>query len=285
MVNLFSHSRINCFKQCPMLYKYKYVDKLVPLDYDSKALSMGKAFHYGVEQNSSDKAGEYMDEDSFFLNEDGETNKVIVMAMIDAYLNKFPNNDLMKHELHLTGKLLPRSTEDDFQLYIDIVEEDPNENGYWLIELKTASQINDGYIKKLDFIDQPNRYYYFLEKTLDKPILGIKYRVVKKPLLRQKKDESLIQFRQRLVERLSEPDNIYEFVLYRTKEQIRETIKDTQADMRLIKKTKRFTKNLSGCSSYGICPYIELCQNIEGAENLFIRKDDVDEPTGEQESD
>lgn len=278
---MFSHSRINCFKQCPMLYKYKYIDKLVPLDADNKNLSMGKAFHYGVEKQSSEEALKMMESDTFFMSEETETLKVVVCAMVDAFLQKYPESKTWIHEQTMTYKLLEESTEDDFIMIIDGLEE--HEDGYYIIELKTASMVNDAYIKKLDFIDQPNRYYYVAEKLLNKPILGIKYYVVKKPLLRQKQSETIEQYRQRLVDRIMEDDSTFKFELFRRPEEIEECIEDTKYDMRLINATTRYTKNLCGCSSFGTCPYIDLCRGVNDAELLFTRKED-ENVTREQES-
>ena len=158
----------------------------------------------------------------------------------------------------------------DYQGFVDGLEED--DDGYWEHENKTASMVNDVYIKKLDFIDQPTRYWYMLEKVLDKPILGCKYRVVKKPKLRQKQSESVIQYRNRLIERLQEDDNIIEEILKRTPDEITDAIDDMKYDMNTIKGCTRYTKNLTACSMFGQCPFMDLCAGVEDAEYLFKEK-------------
>lgn len=275
---MFSHSRINCYKQCPKLYQYKYVDKLVPLGSDSKALSIGKAFHHGLEMNSVDEAIKFMDNDEYFTSQSDETDKVIVIAMVEAFLSKFPRPEKYTREIHLVDQTI------GFQGYLDGLEE--TDEGYWLEEDKSTSMLNESYIKKLEFNDQISRYYYLIENVLklDKPILGVKYRIVKKPLLRQKQSESIEQFRQRLVERLMEPDNIIELIIKRTPEQVQDCMDDTLYDINIINNTTRFVKNLSNCSTMGMCPYIELCSGTPDAINLFNRKEEEqNEPTGEQE--
>lgn len=272
---MYSHSRINCFKTCPKLFEYKYIQKLVPLMDDTKHLSMGKAFHVGIEKCSSDAALEYMEQDEYFMSEEGETDKVIVLAMVDAFLQKFPEAKTWEHELYLTGNMVK---DNDFQLYIDGLEK--HDDGYYIIELKTASRIDETYINKLDFNDQISRYYYIAEQNGYK-IKGIKYYVVKKPQLRQKQSESVEQFRQRLVERIMEEDSIYYAEINRTPEQIKECIDDTKYDIETIEKTTRYTKNLTACSCYGNCPYINLCRGLEDAELLFDRKEDEEDVTSE----
>lgn len=272
---MYSHSRINCFKQCPMLFKYKYIDKLVPLGADTKPLSMGKAFHVGIENCSSDAALEYMEKDEYFMSQESENDKVIVLAMVDAFLKKFPEAKKWEHEKYLTGKMIK---DDDFQLYIDGLEK--HKDGYYIIELKSTSKVDETYINKLDFNDQISRYYYIAEQNGLK-ILGIKYYVVKKPLLRQKQNESVEQFRQRLVDRIMEDDSIFYTEIKRTPEQIEDCIKDTIYDMQVIENTTRFTKNLTACSCYGNCPYIDLCRGLKDAILLFDRKEEDEDVTSE----
>lgn len=272
MSELFSHSRINCFKQCPKLYQYKYIDRLEPLGADTKALSMGKAFHTGVEHADVQACIDYMNQDEYFMDQNTEIDKAICIAMVEAFIRKYPQCKNWIHEKHLTCNLTGGES-DDFQLYIDGLEKD--RDGYWIIELKTSSRVDDCYIKKLEFNDQISRYWHAAEENGYK-ILGVKYYVVKKPLLRQKQSETLQQFINRLVERLMEDDNIIDLVIDRTSEQIKDCIDDTIEDIKTIRNTTRFTKNLCSCGIYGTCPYMELCMGTKDAELLFVRKEDED---------
>ena len=280
MSELYSHSRVNTFKMCPKLFEYKYIQKLVPLGQDTKALSMGKAFHTGIEHASVQACIDYMNQDEYFMSQDDEVDKAICMAMVEAFIKKYPECKKWRHEEHFTFDLLGTG-EDNFQLYVDGLEE--HENGYYIVELKTASMLNDAYFKKLEFNDQISRYWHVCEQKLDKPILGVKYYVVKKPLLRLKKTETIQQYINRLVDRLMEDDSIIDLVIHRTPDQVKDCILDTISDIELIQNTKRFTKNLSACSVYGTCPYMELCMGTKDAELLFVRKDDED-VTEERES-
>jgi len=267
---MFSHSRINTFKRCPKLYEYQYIQHLQSLE-DSAPLNIGKALHYGIEHSSSEKALEYMNQQDYFLTEKGETEIVLVLGMVDAYLLKFGTAEKIQHEVEFNLKLFENSEENDFHGFIDgVIEED---DGYYLLEIKTASQVDNGYIKKLEFNDQISRYWYALEQTLDKPLLGVKYRIIKKPAIRQKIGESVSEFRQRLIERLQQDDSMFEFILKRTPEQIIDCIEDTKQDITTIKQSRRFPKSLGACSQYGTCPFIELCCGTEDAIYLFKKKE------------
>lgn len=271
---MFSHSRINCYKQCPRMYKYKYIDRLEPIG-DTDALNLGKAFHRGIELDSVDELAKELDSDDYFTSEQNETNKVIVLAMVEAFLKKFPNHNKcnVKHEVHIETNIC--GEEKDFQLYADAIVE--VEGGLILREYKTASRIDSVYLDKLEFNDQISRYCYVIEKEYNKPVIGIEYYIAKKPLLRQKQSESLEQYRARLVERLMEEDNIVFINLHRTKEQLEEAYEDMKFDINNINNTRRFTQNLSNCSVYGGCPYINLCCKKEDAMLLYIKREENDE--------
>lgn len=49
MVKIYSHSRINCFEQCPLKFKYKYIDKIVPEIEKSIEAHLGSCVHDSLE--------------------------------------------------------------------------------------------------------------------------------------------------------------------------------------------------------------------------------------------
>lgn len=277
---MFSHSRINCFKECPKKYEYKYIDNLEPID-DNKALNIGKAFHRGIELNSVDELAKELDEDEYFSDEKNETNKIIALAMVESFLKKFPNHNEgnIQHEVHIETNIC--GNEKDFQIYADAIKE--VEEGLILREYKTTSKIDDLYLDKLEFNDQISRYCYVIEKEYKKPVIAIEYYIAKKPLLRQKQNETIEQYRNRLVERLMEDNNIVSITLQRTKEDIEEAYEDLKYDINNIKNTSRFTRNLSNCSVYGGCPYMNLCCKRKDSMLLYKQRkeDDNNETTKE----
>lgn len=268
----FSHSRINCFKTCPKMFDYKYNQHLYPIAGDSTSLMLGKAFHRGIELGNVNELEKELDNNTDFLNEGDETNKVIVLAMVEAFFNKFPhhNEGNVRHEVEIRTEF----GGNDFVMYADAIVDE----GDWLIlrEYKTASRIDDTYIDKLKFNDQITRYCIAIERVLKKPVKKIEYYVAKKPLLRLKQNETLDQFRERLVEKITDDqESIQYFELTRTQQEKDEELEDLIYDMNTIKNTKRYTKNLSACSCYGKCPYINLCMREKDAELLYeIREDD-----------
>lgn len=265
---IFSHSRISCFKQCPKLYEYKYLKNIYPIS-DNDNFYLGSLVHKGVELGSVYKLNNYLDEIDVPFSEKQETNNVLSLGMVEAYFNKFGNNEQILHEVHFEIEIQGKKV----QGYIDGIIDTPN--GYYLMELKTASQINKEYIDKLEFNDQISTYYYVILNNLieglklDKPLLGIKYRIIKKPQIRQKINETVDEFRNRLVEKLSEEDYITEVVLHRTAEEVNEHIEDLIEDINTIENTKRFTKSMCGCTTYGRCPYMSICSKETNYESLY----------------
>lgn len=274
----FSHSRINCFKQCPKMFDYKYNQHLFRIDGDSTSLILGKAFHRGIELGNVEELEKELDDNNDFLDENAETNKVIVLAMVEAFFNKFPhhNEGNVKHEVEIKTEF----GGNEFIMYADAIVEEPD--GLILREYKTASRIDATYIDKLEFNDQISRYCLAIEQELGKKVKKIEYYVAKKPLLRQKNGETLEQFRERLVEKITEDeDSIQYFELHRTKEQLEEEKEDLIHDMNVINNTKRYTKNLSACSCYGNCPYLNLCMKEKDAELLYEVKEEDERNEGE----
>lgn len=267
---MYSHSKINCFKQCPKMFEYKYVMGLTPIE-ENNAFAIGKGFHKCIELNSVDKALEWMDENDSFMSEQSETDKVIAAAMGEAFLKKYPNHNEGNIE-HEAYRIYDLPNGETVQLYLDALVNTPD--GYIIREYKTSSRVDDTYLAKLDFNDQISRYWSIMEKILDKPILYVEYYIAKKPLLRQKKDESIIQYRNRLVERLLEEDNIIYKKIDRTKEQLDEAYEDFIYDIDTIKNTTRYTKNLSACSTFGTCPYIQLCMGNKEALVSFKKREE-----------
>lgn len=268
----FSHSRINCFKQCPKLFDYKYNKHLFKIDGDSDSLIMGSAFHRGIELGNINALEKELDENNDFLSEGNETNKIIVLAMVEAFFNKFPhhNEGDIQHEV----KIETTFGNHPFIMFADAIIDEPD--GIVLREYKTASRIDSTYIDKLQFNDQITRYCLAIEQEYHKPVKRIEYYVAKKPLLRLKQNETLEQFRNRLVEKITEDEeSIQYFELHRTREHLDEELSDLIYDMDTISKTTRYTKNLSACSCYGNCPYLNLCMKEKDAELLYeVREED-----------
>lgn len=180
----FSYSRIECFAKCPYQYKLRYVDKLktLPETNADNALYLGLAVHKGIETGSVEEAvAEY--KSHYNVLTDANINWIIQLEyQIPRVIDLLPDGG--EHELEVQLE--------NFIGYVDYV------CGDTLYDFKFSNNV-DNYRKS----PQLSLYKYFLEQVRpDLKINQLKYIMIPKVNIRQKKDETLWEFRQRLQEHL-----------------------------------------------------------------------------------
>lgn len=185
-----SYSRVDTFKQCPYKYKLRYVDRTQTIfNCDpGNALALGTALHAGIEKDTD--------------------------TAIEGYFNQYPIiNDLHIHEATKLRNLIPKAVEmlpdhgehevkietEDFIGYIDLLVETES-NHYDIYDFKYSNSI-DRYREST----QLHLYKYYFERThpgaqIDK----LYYVIVPKTQIRQRKNETLFEFRNRLDQTLKE---------------------------------------------------------------------------------
>ena len=181
---IYSYSNVSCFAQCPRKWKYTYIDRLktIPDTAPDNALWCGLALHKGVEEWSV-QAGldEYKSHYNILTNQN-----VNWMIQIEYQLTKLleiiPKGG--QHEIEIKT--------DRFIGYIDYIVN----NEIW--DWKFSNNI-DNYLQS----PQLSIYKHYLSVVRpDIQIDHIKFCFIPKINIRQKKDESLFEFRQRLQEYL-----------------------------------------------------------------------------------
>ncbi len=185
-----SHSKIECFENCPYKYKLKYLDKIKTLkdtDAANNPLYLGTALHTGIEKDAETAIKEYYAQYPIITDE--HINEAIKLRyLIPKAKELLPPGDYE----------VPIKTE-DFIGYIDLLS--PNDDGtYDLWDFKYS---NNSYHYK----DSPqlHLYKYFKEKeSLNQiKIKNLHYLLVPKINIKLKKTETLDEFRDRLQEELS----------------------------------------------------------------------------------
>ncbi len=185
-----SHSKIECFENCPYKYKLKYLDKIKTLkdtDAANNPLYLGTALHTGIEKDAETAIKEYYAQYPIITDE--HINEAIKLRyLIPKAKELLPPGDYE----------VPIETE-DFIGYIDLLS--PNDDGtYDLWDFKYS---NNSYHYK----DSPqlHLYKYFKEKeSLNQiKIKNLHYLLVPKINIKLKKTETLDEFRDRLQEELS----------------------------------------------------------------------------------
>ena len=198
-----SHSRIELFKTCKFKYKCRYIDKLETLKADNadNALFLGTALHSGIEKGAHDAISEY------FMQ---------YPVITDAHINESIKLETM---IAKVKKVLPQGEFevkidcDDFVGYIDLLAPVTTEtrlngdyqvipNVYDLYDFKYSNNV-EHYRESV----QLHLYKYFFEKiNPDKKIRKLIYLCVPKVSIRQKKTETLSDFRKRLNEELTKAE-------------------------------------------------------------------------------
>ena len=185
----YSFSRVETFKKCPYLYKLKYIDNLDTLpntDDPANALFIGTALHTAIERG--------------------------VKAGIKAYYAQYPAitdahiAEALKIEklAPLVCKLLPKNCTFEYKLncadfigFIDLLV-DYGGGNYGIYDFKYSNNV-EHYMNSA----QLHVYKYFFEQlNPDKKVIDLGFIFVPKTGIRQKKTETVEQFRHRLNETL-----------------------------------------------------------------------------------
>lgn len=237
MTNNFSFSKISTFKQCEYKFFLKYIlEKETLPNYDpDNALILGTAIHTAIEKDTWTAISEY------FKTYPIITDQHINWSMIIEDMGNKAKKLLPK------GKYEVEIKTEDFIGYIDLLTFEND-----IYDFKFTN--NGKYYEKSP---QVAIYKYFAEKQ-GLQIRNLYYLIIPKPMIRQKKTESIYQFRKRLEEELKglEPKIIQ--IDYYEKEisdflEIRTKIETKGQD------EKDYIKNESNLCNY--CEFKNLCKN------------------------
>lgn len=178
-----SYSRAQLLKQCPYKFKLRYIDKLetIPNQDYNNPLYLGTCLHKAIETNFEIAKKDLYK--NYYITNDLIENELI---KIEYLINNKLNLPIGEHEIYI---------EDDFYRgYIDFIDLDNN-----LYDFKYSNNI-DNYLDS----GQLHVYKYFYEKITGKKINKLYYLFFPKTFIRQKKSETLEQFRNRLRDTLKE---------------------------------------------------------------------------------
>ena len=257
-----SHSRIECFEGCPFRYDLRYNQeiKTLPPDEADNALFLGTALHTGLEKGVNEAIKEY------FMK---------YPVITDAHIN-----EAMKLEVVIpkAARLIPKGqfeveiSDDDFKGFIDLlapVTSDTRLGGeyqelpdvYDLYDFKYSNNVSH----YKDSV-QVHLYKYFFEKlNPGKKIRNMFYLCVPKVNIRQKKTETLGQFRQRIQEELTKAEpNLIQVEYDQSK------VLDWMFSVKRTIEAVDFPKNPSWLCRY--CEYAEYCE--KGETHMLLPKNE-----------
>lgn len=182
-----SHSRVECFNQCPFKFKLRYGDKLktIPDDKPDNALYLGTALHTGLEIGVEEAIQQYYS--NYPIITDEHIHEAMKLeAMIPKAKQMLPEgqNEVLIVDSHFKG-------------FIDLLVPVGTEGGITFYDIYDFKYSNNtrNYLDS----DQLHLYKYFFEKN--NPLCTIRnmyFLMVPKSKCKQIKGENLSSYRQRL---------------------------------------------------------------------------------------
>ena len=208
--SVLTYSALNTFRNCPRKYKHRYADCLRPRE-KAEALSFGGVIHGAIEmwyrQTGDDNrlwaVLDYVD-GQFPQREHDQTQKAawqLARAMVTGYAACYPSEDfeVVEVEKTFTGEIRNPDTGRPSQTFVIAGKADAvvrRGDGLYLLEHKTASGIDAGYLDKLWTDTQIALYSHYL-RGQGYPIVGVIYNVLLKARLQQKQGETQEEYEAR----------------------------------------------------------------------------------------
>ena len=232
----YSYSNISTFSQCPRKWKYQYVDRLKTIQDTApdNALWLGLALHKGIEMwNVQAGLDEYISH--YNVITDQNINWMIQLEyQLSNVLELLPKGG--EHEIEIT---LP-----DFVGYVDYVCDGV------LYDFKFSNNI-DNYLVS----PQLSIYKHYLSIVRpDMVVKNTKFVFIPKIKIRQKKTESLIEFRKRLMENLEASEIKFIEVPYS-----KDSITQFEECCQRLNGIDNFPKNETRLCEY--CKFKQYCQS------------------------
>ena len=275
MQELITQKEEQTFSRCEKRHDWRYNKRLVPFE-EHPALTMGSAFHAGVETGSIEAALEVMrgpgpvwiawEQDAHMVRE------AVVTAMVGGALSRWknwPSKQEVQFDIPIrhpdTGNA---SKKHRFSGVFDGVWEGdhPDHPGEIVLgEWKTAAVVNRDYMQRLEIDFQVSTYLWAASCLYGRPVRKMVYRVAKKPTIKQRKGESVEGYAERVKADYLERDYHYFFeeLVTRTDEQLEDWRQQAWAIHKRILQVKSGSvpaiKNTQACLMRGRCPYFDLC--------------------------
>ena len=198
VMGIFSHSRIETYKQCPYKFKLRYKDQLqtLPNTDPNNPLIVGTALHTGIEQDVKTAINWYYNQFPV-ISDEHVTEAMKLEKVIPMMKNVLPHGGLYEVKIE----------DEDFVGFIDylvpldtltVIDYDLNDNYEWfdIYDFKYSNNVHN-YLKS----GQLHEYKYYFEKNNpNKKIRNLYFVFAPKCQLKQKKNEDIQAFRRRCMD-------------------------------------------------------------------------------------
>ncbi|MCP4527490.1 MAG: PD-(D/E)XK nuclease family protein [Aestuariibacter sp.] len=198
---IITQSSCGTLRDCPKMYRLKYIEGWKAKEtYES--LLFGTLWHKIKEMEALHRPPSAI---AAFVasNADNETTAIKLTVMHKEHRKRrvcaLPQGVELRFEYPLYN---PDSGRPAKQAIVSgVIDGLLYENGeWWIVEYKTASQINGSYITRISLDFQVHLYKLCASRLYGINIVGVIYDVIKKPTIRQKQKETLLEYEQRLHE-------------------------------------------------------------------------------------
>ncbi|XZE17441.1 PD-(D/E)XK nuclease family protein [Pirellulaceae bacterium SH449] len=315
---LLTYSALNTFRNCPRKYKNRYLDNLRPRE-RVEALSFGSVIHTAIElwYRSTDADSRLRDVlasiDEAYENRNTDPHQMaqwhLATAMIRGYADRYSTEEfeVIEVEKEFVGEIRNPDTGRQSQTFRIAGKVDGIvrcHDGLYLLEHKTASNVDASYLDKLWTDTQIALYCYYL-RELGYPIIGVIYNVLLKSRLKQGKGETQEEyeirkaelaaknksgkstakrqlpetddeFQARLVEWYSRPEAFHREFIYLSEDRLamlQDEVWEITQQYLDARRRGKWLLNTSNCFSYQRpCEYLAYCQsgfNPNVANNLY----------------
>ena len=312
-----TYSMWSMFRNCRKAVEWRYIQELVPLERD-KNLRFGALIHECLELWHRKRDLEFVLDHidrrcaARAQDEDQKRDWHLATAMMRAYAARYAEEEfeVIALEHVFEGPILNPATGAASRSFVLAGKVDGVVRcgqDYYILEHKTASQVDADYLERLWTDFQISLYSHYIEQTMGVPITGVIYNVLVKARIQQGKGETeeefearradLIaksktgkssakrrlpesddDFQARLAAKYAEPDMFHRELLYLSHERI-ETIRSElwELTQSFLDARRRgiYYQNTSYCFNFQKpCPYFALCRsngNSNVIENFYTR--------------
>ncbi len=319
-----TYSALRAFRNCRRMYDLRYNRQLAPLEQDD-SLALGSAFHNCLElwykrdpnallERTAADILDFIDRSypDRVTDDWQRKNWHLIRAMFLAYIERYPgeNFSVVAVEREFRAPIVNPETGCASRTFIMRGKVDAllEFNGrYFIIEHKTASSIDGGYIERLPMDFQVMLYSDYLSQAMNIKIAGVLYNVVGKAQIKQGMGETEEQFLERRADliaksktgkstakrKVAEPDDEFQARLaakYREKDMFHRDLlyfytdqfKTLHAEvweltqqLLVARRTGRWYMNTDYCFHYNrSCAYFPICRSGENPnviENKYRR--------------
>lgn len=296
--HILTQSSLKKFLACHRKYKFRYIDKLVKKGPKEQPLYFGGAIHDGLkefhETRQYEPAMDAIKQAIEEAKEDGNKFDLISFlkaeAMLKGYGRQYITEEFEVVELEKEfigdvvapgGGAIPGFR---FAGKVDgIIKEDDQ---YYLLEHKTASNLQPGYSDKLWTDLQILLYSIYIEQAMGVTLSGVLYNVLVKTGIKWKDNETLEEYKSRLFVTYSKPEMFFrKYIEFNEADYVRvkKDLVDITRDIQRCMMSNRWYRNTQSCYQWNRpCAYFKLCK-LNELSSIKTQDYEVREPHEELE--